>query len=55
MDECFLLSTTKDVVPVRSIDGQSFKVEPDSIARSLKKAFGEAARNYAFAHPELAL
>jgi branched-chain amino acid aminotransferase len=55
MDECFLLSTTKDVVPVRSIDGQSFKVGPDSIARSLKKAFGEAARNYAFAHPELAL
>ena len=55
MDECFLLSTTKDVVPVRSIDEHSFRVGPDTATRRLKDAFGEAARSYAAGHRELAL
>jgi branched-chain amino acid aminotransferase len=54
MDECFLLSTTKDVVPVGSIDSTAFPVGPDSIASRLKAAFARAARAYASAHPELA-
>jgi branched-chain amino acid aminotransferase len=54
MDECFLLSTTKDIVPVGSIDGTEFKVAPDSVASLLKGAFARAASAYAAAHPELA-
>jgi branched-chain amino acid aminotransferase len=55
MDECFLLSTTKDVVAVREIDGVSFRVAPDSVVSRLKAAFAGAARAYASAHPELAV
>jgi branched-chain amino acid aminotransferase len=54
MDECFLLSTTKDIVPVGEIDGVRFKVGKDSVAMRLKAAFAESARAYATAHPELA-
>jgi branched-chain amino acid aminotransferase len=54
MDECFLLSTTKDIVPVSEIDGIKFKLGPDSVALRLKKAFARVAREYATAHPELA-
>lgn len=55
MDECFLLSTTKDVVPVRSIDENSFRVGPDTATRRLRDAFGDAARSYASEHRELGL
>jgi branched-subunit amino acid aminotransferase/4-amino-4-deoxychorismate lyase len=56
MDECFLLSTTKDIVPVGSIDDIAFRVGgPDSVAFRLKAAFAEAARAYSSSHPELAL
>jgi branched-subunit amino acid aminotransferase/4-amino-4-deoxychorismate lyase len=54
MDECFLLSTTKDVVPVGAIDGVSFRVGPQTVTSRLKAAFAAAARAYAGAHPELA-
>jgi branched-chain amino acid aminotransferase len=54
MDECFLLSTTKDVVPVGEIDGVRFKLGPETVAARLKQAFARFARNYADAHPELA-
>jgi branched-chain amino acid aminotransferase len=53
MQECFLLSTTKDVVPVGQIDGIAFAVGPDSVASRLKAAFARAALDYASAHPEL--
>jgi branched-chain amino acid aminotransferase len=55
MDECFLLSTTKDIVPVGEIDAFRFKVGPDTAAARLKNAFGRFAAAYAAAHPELAL
>jgi len=54
MGECFLMSTTKDIVPVGEIDGVRFKLGPDSVASRLKRAFAEAAREYASSHPELA-
>jgi len=54
MEECFLLSTTKDLVPVGEIDGVRFKVGPDTVTSRLKAAFAGAARAYASAHPELA-
>jgi branched-chain amino acid aminotransferase len=55
MDECFLLSTTNDIVPVSAIDDIGFRTGPDSVAARLKAAFGLAARAYALAHPELAV
>ncbi len=55
MEECFLLSTTKDVVPVGRIDDISFRTGPDSAASRLQAAFRAAARDYASTHPELAV
>jgi branched-chain amino acid aminotransferase len=55
MEECLLLSTTRDVTPVAAIDQISFRVGPDTATARLKAAFGEAARAYAAAHPELKL
>jgi branched-chain amino acid aminotransferase len=54
MEECFLLSTTKDVVPVGEIDGIKFRLSSGGVASRLKEAFGKAASAYAAAHPELA-
>jgi len=53
MDECFLLSTTKDLTPVGAIDGQRFPVRADSVTARLKAAFGDYTRAYATRHPEL--
>ncbi len=52
-DECFLLSTTKDVTPVAAIDDVRFTVGPDSTAARLKAAFGEFARHYAAQRTDL--
>lgn len=54
MDECFLLSTTRDIVPVAAIDAVTFRVGPGTVVSRLKAAFGGAASAYAAAHPELA-
>lgn len=53
MQECLLLSSTKDITPVAAIDGLRFKVGPDSVAARLKAAFADYACAYAAAHPEL--
>jgi branched-chain amino acid aminotransferase len=55
MQECFLTSTTRDVVPVAAIDEQHFDVGAGSVAMRLKAAFADYARAYAQAHPELRL
>jgi branched-chain amino acid aminotransferase len=55
MDECFLLSTTKDIVPVGAIDDSRFRVGQATVSARLKAAFGRYASAYAAAHPELAL
>lgn len=55
MTECFLLSSTKDLTPVRAIDRQHFRVGPDTVTSRLKEAFGAFAREYVEAHPELKL
>lgn len=51
MQECFLLSSTKDVTPVAEIDHARFRVGPDTVASRLKAAFADYARDYAAAHP----
>jgi len=53
MQECFLTSTTKDVMPVGAIDAQRFRVAADTVAGRLKAAFAAHALAYARAHPEL--
>jgi len=53
MDECFLLSTTKDVAPVGAIDGVRFKTGEGTVTRRLKAAFAGYVRAYAAAHSEL--
>ena len=53
MSECFLLSSTKDITPVRAIDDLRFTVGPDTVVARLKAAFATNARESADAHPEL--
>lgn len=53
MEECFLLSSTKDVQPVGSIDDLKFKLGPDTVAARLKKAFATYTHASTAAHPEL--
>ena len=53
MDECFLLSTTKDVTPVAAIDECRFAVGAGTVTARLKAAFAGYVRDYAAAHPEL--
>jgi branched-subunit amino acid aminotransferase/4-amino-4-deoxychorismate lyase len=55
MDECFLLSTTKDISAVATIDAVRFKMGDDSITMRLKRAFADYARSYAGAHRGLNL
>lgn len=51
MQECFLTATTKDLVPVRSIDEVPFKTGPDTLTLRVKRAFADYAAAYARAHP----
>lgn len=53
MTECFLLSSTRDVTPVASVDDRRFKVGDDTIATKLKAAFADYVRNYAAVHEDL--
>lgn len=47
MDEAFLLSSTKDLQPVGSIDALTYKTGPDTVTRRVKAAFAEYAREQA--------
>ena len=53
MRECFLLSSTRDITPVRAIDDWRFEVGPDSVTAKLKAAFAHYTRESAAVHPEL--
>lgn len=55
MQECFMLSTTRDISPVGRIDGQAFWVGPDSVSMRLKAAFAGYVSAYVGQHPELKL
>ncbi len=47
MDEAFLLSSTKDLQPVGSIDAAAYRTGPDTVTRRVKAAFAEYAREQA--------
>lgn len=53
MNECFLLSTTKGIAAVASIDDVKYQVGPGTTTMRLKAALAEYARDFAAAHPEL--
>jgi branched-chain amino acid aminotransferase len=53
MQECFLLSTTRDVASVAAIDETLFKVGEGTVAARLKVALADYARAEANRHPEL--
>lgn len=55
MDECFLISTTRDITPVVAVDQLRFKVGPGTVGWKLKAAFAQYFRDYVAAHPELKL
>jgi branched-chain amino acid aminotransferase len=50
--ECFVTSTTQDVVPVAAIGAQRFDLRPGSFTRRLKKAFQAYVGKYEKSHPE---
>jgi branched-chain amino acid aminotransferase len=55
MEECFMLSTTKDVAPVGSIDGHHYRVAPDTVSMRLKAAFADYVRGYIARNADLKL
>lgn len=52
MQECMLLSTTKDIAPVAAIDDVKFKVGPGTVGLRLKAAFADYAKAYVQAHAD---
>ncbi len=53
LEECFLLSSTKDISAVAAIDDASFKTGENTVTLRLKRAFADYARAYGQAHPGL--
>ena len=53
MQECMILSTTRCLAPVASIDSIHYHVGPDSLTEKLNEAFLKFAHSSAKAHPEL--
>jgi branched-subunit amino acid aminotransferase/4-amino-4-deoxychorismate lyase len=52
-EECFLLSTTKDIQPVGRVDDRPFRVGAGTVGQRLKAAFQDYTRRYAAGHPAL--
>jgi branched-chain amino acid aminotransferase len=44
--ECFLTSTTQDILPVGKIDNVSYKVGPKTVTRELKTIFRKYVKDY---------
>jgi branched-chain amino acid aminotransferase len=53
LDECFLLSTTKDITPVAAIDDFRFKIGANTVTARLKQGFADFIRQYVQSHPQL--
>lgn len=51
MEECFIMSTTRDISPVGSVDGRRFPVRADGVTLRLKAAFADFVRDYVARHP----
>lgn len=55
LEECCLLSTTKDLQPVARVDQHTFRTGKETLTRRLKSAFGEYAMAQAQLNPHLAV
>jgi branched-chain amino acid aminotransferase len=55
MQECFLTATTKDLVPVRSIDAVVFRTGGDTVTLRLKRSFADYVASYVRARPQQAV
>ena len=53
MQECFIMSTTKDITPVASIDDHRFTLGEPTVTLRLKAAFADYVKEYGSKHPEL--
>ncbi len=53
MEEAFVLSTTKDILPVYAIDDVAFPMEPEGVVSRLHAAMEIYGQREAAAHPEL--
>lgn len=51
-DECFLTSTTKDIVPVAAIDGHRYRTGSGTLSLRLKAAFAREVQRECAEHPE---
>lgn len=49
-EECFLLSTTKDIAPVRCIDSHDFRTGDHTVTMTLKRAFAAYVAEYIATH-----
>lgn len=45
-DECFLLATTRDIIPVRAIDDHQYRLGAATVTRRLKEAFARHVEDY---------
>jgi branched-chain amino acid aminotransferase len=52
MDECLMLSSSKEIAPVASIDAARFKIGADTVAARLRMAWADYTQAYVAAHPE---
>jgi len=50
MEECFVLSSTKDITPVSRIDEHRFVLGDGSVTMKLKRAFASYVANYSSVH-----
>lgn len=55
MQECFLTSTTKDLVPVRAIDEIVFRTDADTVTLRVKRAFADYVAAYAKTRGDLGI
>lgn len=52
MEECFIMSTTRDIAPVGHIDGRAYHVSADSKTARLKAAFAKYVAEYRATYPQ---
>jgi branched-chain amino acid aminotransferase len=52
-EECFVTSTTRDIVPVGAMDETRYRVGEGTVTRRLKAGFADLMRQYVERHPEL--
>ena len=52
MDECLMLSSSKEIAPVAAIDAARFKIGADTVTARLMTAWADYTEAYVVAHPE---